>query len=189
MKIGVLAFQGDFAKHIQALTLLGVEAVEVRTQKDLESCAGLIIPGGESTVMLKSIDNANMRQPLLKFAKQKPVFGTCAGLILMAKEVINSSLKTLQLLDISVERNAYGRQADSFQCDLSIKLKAESSQTVPAFFIRAPKIIEHSHEVKVLGEYEGSPVLIAQGLHLGATFHPELTDNLQIHQYFIDSLR
>jgi 5'-phosphate synthase pdxT subunit len=189
MRIGVLALQGDFAKHVEVLRSLGVEVQEVRKPQDLENCQGLIIPGGESTVMLRQIEFINMRETLLAFARQKPLFGTCAGLILMSQQIQESLLKPLQLLDVEVERNAFGRQVESFQAFISLELMPEHSKTFSAFFIRAPRIKKWGEGVQVLAKLEGEPILIRQGHHLGATFHPELTADPQVHQYFIEMVR
>lgn len=188
MRIGVLALQGDFAKHAERLVALGVEAKEVRKPEDLEECEGLILPGGESTAMTRQIDFIQMREPLLTFARQKPLFGTCAGVILMSKQIKDAPFFPLGLLGITVERNAFGRQIESFQTFLPVELSAGHSQLVPAFFIRAPRICQYEKDVRVLATFEGEPVLVQQGHHLGATFHPELTDSPLIHQYFIDMI-
>lgn len=188
MHIGVLALQGDFAKHVEVLHSLGIEALEVRKPSDLTNCDGLIIPGGESTVMLRLIDFIKMRESLLQFADQKPVFGTCAGLILMSKKIHDSSMKPLQLLDLEIDRNAFGRQIESFQTFISLELNPEHSKSFPAFFIRAPKIRKYEKGVQVLGKLKSEPVLVRQGHHLGSSFHPELTLDSQIHQYFIEMI-
>ena len=192
--LGVLALQGDFAKHIEVLFALGVETCEVRKPEDLKLCDGLIIPGGESTVMLRQIDFIQMREPLLSFAKGHPIFGTCAGLIIMARQVHSFSLEPLQLLDIEVERNAFGRQVDSFQTEISLELMGDASsreeRCVPAFFIRAPRIRVCGKGVQVLAQLEGEePILVRQGDHLGATFHPELTSCYVVHAYFVEMVR
>ena len=186
MRIGVLALQGDFAKHAEVLQSLGVEVQEVRKPEDLHNCAGLIIPGGESTVMIRQIDFIKLREPLLDFAKNKPVFGTCAGLILMSKRIQSSPFKPLGLLDVEIERNAFGRQIESFQASIPIELKPNHTKIFPAYFIRAPRIQKCGQGVEILAKLEGEPVLIRQGHHLGAAFHPELSANPIIHQYFIE---
>jgi 5'-phosphate synthase pdxT subunit len=187
--IGVLALQGDFSKHIEMLRSLGCEALEVRQLKDLKLCDGLIIPGGESTVMLKQLDFFQLRQPVLEFAHQKPVFGTCAGLILLSKRVQSQSLPTLNLIDVEVERNAFGRQVESFQAWIPLQLQPDHIVDCPAFFIRAPRIRKWGEEVQVLASWEGEPILVKQGHFLGATFHPELTGCALVHQYFVDMVK
>lgn len=189
MRIGVLALQGDFGKHAEVLQSLGMEVQEVRKSQDLENCEGLIIPGGESTVILRQLDFIKMRDALLAFARQKPLFGTCAGLILMSKRVQDFHLEPLQLLDVTVERNAFGRQIESFQAFISLEFTPDHSKTFPAFFIRAPRIRECGKEVQILAKLEGEPILVRQGYLLGASFHPELTADPQVHQYFIEMIR
>ncbi len=189
MRIGVLALQGDFAKHIEVLRSLGVEVQEVRKPEDLINCEGLIIPGGESTVIMRQLDRIGLRDALVKFAAQKPLFGTCAGLILMSKHVEGSSVQPLELLNITIERNAFGRQVESFQAFVSLEFSPEHSKTFPAFFIRAPRIRQYEKSVQVLATFEGEPILVRQGHHLGASFHPELTADPQVHQYFIEMIR
>jgi pyridoxal 5'-phosphate synthase pdxT subunit len=183
--IGVLALQGAFAKHIEMLNSLKVKAVEVRTPEDLLACDALIIPGGESTVMMKQIGFIKMGPTLAEFSKEKPVFGTCAGLILMSNEIIGDKMVPFKIIDVAVERNAFGRQAESFVTDIQVALKPGHSKQIPALFIRAPRIRSVGEEVKVLAEFEGEAVLIQQGRHLACTFHPELTDDTTIHAYFL----
>lgn len=186
MIIGVLALQGDFAKHIEILQKLGVEVIEVRTPEELDQCDGLIIPGGESTVISRQIDFIQMREKLKNFAQRKSVFGTCAGLILMSDRIESSAMKPLKLLNITVERNAFGRQVESFEAPVELLLDPARRQLFDAFFIRAPRIRSNGPEVRVLARYQDEPILVQQGIHLGATFHPELTNDVTIHKYFID---
>jgi pyridoxal 5'-phosphate synthase pdxT subunit len=187
--VGVLALQGAFAKHIAMVKSLGVHAIEVRTVGDLVLCAGLIIPGGESTTMRKQIAFSGLWDPLLAFAANRPLFGTCAGLILMARQIIGSAQSSMGLLDVVVERNGFGRQIDSFSTSLQVKVADNSvSKPCDAFFIRAPKIVSCGPEVHVLATHEGSPVLVQQGRHLGAAFHPELTQDPSIHRYFLSMI-
>lgn len=186
MKIGVLALQGAFEKHLKALQALGVDACEVKNPSDLTSLDALIIPGGESTVMTRLFEVHHLKEAIEVFAKEKPLFGTCAGLILMAKDAHSSSVSSLGLLDIEVDRNAYGRQSESFCKPIDVSFLKEP---FPAIFIRAPQISKIlSDKVEVLAYFDSKPVLVKQGKHLGACFHPELTDNLSIHRYFLDSL-
>ncbi len=187
MRIGVVAWQGDFAKHLAMLKTVGIETQEVRQPEDLAHCAGLIIPGGESTVMVRQMDFARMRAPLAEFAKNRPLFGTCAGLILLAKEVHPFSSRTLELLDITVERNAFGRQAESFRSSILLELNPPQVTGFSALFIRAPRIQSYGPEVQILASFQGEPVLVRQGRHLAASFHPELMGDPAIHQYFISS--
>lgn len=183
--IGVLALQGAFSKHIEMLKSMGVKAIEVRKPMDLFHCHGLILPGGESTTILRQIQYINLRDDILRFAQKKPLFGTCAGLILMSKKIVADPLIPFEILDTEVERNAFGRQADSFVLNIEMQLDTKKTKTFPCIFIRAPRIRGISPNIKVLAEYEGEPILVKQGFHLGATFHPELTSDPSIHHYFL----
>lgn len=188
-RIGVLALQGDFEAHERALQRAGADAVEVRTAGELETVDGLIVPGGESTTMLKLIDQENLFEPLVRFGQEKPVFGTCAGAILLARGVSNPVQRSLGLMDVDVERNAYGRQVDS----RIVRLDPEPSSglagdKVEAVFIRAPVIRRVGAGGRVLARYEGAPVLVEQGRHLLATFHPELTGDTRIHERFLEKV-
>lgn len=186
--VGVLALQGAFAKHIKMVQAAGGEAIEVRTPADLAACDALIIPGGESTTMKRQIDFIELEEPLKNFAKTKPIFGTCAGLILLSKQVLKDSMKPFGVLDISVERNAFGRQVESFQTDITVNLPKDKNHGYEAIFIRAPRIRRVSPEVTVLASFQGEPILVQQGRHLGATFHPELTQDPAIHRYFLSHI-
>lgn len=186
MTIGVLALQGDFAKHIEMLIQLGVHTVEVRKPEDLDKCDGLIIPGGESTVIFRQMNFIKLTEKLLEFGSKKPIFGTCAGLILMSSEIISSPMKPFGFLDVQVERNAFGRQVESFKTNVQVHLNAKKqTASFPAYFIRAPKIKSCDSAVEILAEYDGEPILVKQGYHLGASFHPELTTDTSIHRYFL----
>ncbi|MCU1236681.1 MAG: glutamine amidotransferase [Candidatus Solibacter sp.] len=190
-KVGVLSLQGDFAAHGAALERAGAEPVFVREREQLSQIDGLIIPGGESTTMLKLLRYENLFDDLAEFGRRKPVFGTCAGAILMAKDVTNPAQESLGLVDIAIERNAYGRQIDSRVVELEPGPDFEK-RTAPgkleAVFIRAPIIRGVQNGVKVLAEYEGDPVLIEQGRYLVSTFHPELTKDLRVHSLFLEKL-
>jgi len=182
-RIGVLALQGDFEAHREALQRAGAESREVRTASDLDSVDGLIIPGGESTTMLKLIEEESLGSALKDFGTTKPIFGTCAGAILLASEVINPVQKSLGLMDLTIERNGYGRQIDSRIA--GIDLDGENAEAV---FIRAPVIRRVGPAAKVLASYQGSPILVEQGKHLAATFHPELSGNANIHRRFVEKV-
>lgn len=186
MVVGVLALQGDFEKHFEMLKSLKVTARDVRRPSQLEECHGLIIPGGESTVMMKQMEFINFKASLIEFAQRKPIFGTCAGLILIAQEIVSSPMQPLGLIDVVVERNAFGTQVNSFSTEIQVQL--EHSQTLPAIFIRAPRIRHCQAEVKILGSYQNEAVLVRQGHHLGATFHPELTGDDSIHRFFLSMI-
>lgn len=182
-KIGVLALQGDFEAHRRVLESAGAESVEVRCAEDLKDIKGLIIPGGESTTMLKLIDEEGLFDELRRFAADRPVFGTCAGAILLATEVTHPQQRSLGLIDMTVERNAYGRQIDSFVAPIDLE-----GQKVEAVFIRAPLISRVGQETRVVGTYESAPVLVEQGKLMAATFHPELTADSRIHRRFIQKV-
>ncbi|HRD56037.1 MAG TPA: pyridoxal 5'-phosphate synthase glutaminase subunit PdxT [Parachlamydiaceae bacterium] len=187
--VGVLALQGAFKKHMEMLQLLGVHVLLVKKPEDLEKCNGLIIPGGESTVISRQMDFIGLTEKIREFGAEKPVFGTCAGLILMAENIFQSDMKPFNFLSVDVERNAFGRQADSFLTDVEIRLNPKKQATIfPAIFIRAPRIRKCSLEVEVLASFEEEPILVRQGHHLGATFHPELTNDTSIHAYFLKML-
>lgn len=185
--VGVLALQGDFEAHQKALARAGAKAVPVRTAKDLEGLDGLVIPGGESTTMLKLLVEEQLFEPLRSFGERKPIFGTCAGAILMAKDVRNPVQDSLGLCDLAIERNAYGRQLDSRVTHLNPDVPIGEGE-IEAVFIRAPVIRAVGPEVKVLARYNGDPVLVEQGRHLIATFHPELTQDPRIHALFVEKL-
>ena len=181
--IGVLALQGAFAKHISILNSLGVEAIEIRKPEQLKRCHGLIIPGGESTTMVRQLRFSDLLGPLSEFTKENPIFGTCAGLILMANDVVDNSVESLNLLDITVERNGYGRQLESFSTDLQLKLN--KSTTFHGVFIRAPRIKRFGSGIRVLAKHQGEPVAVQKDRAIACCFHPELTDNSAIHRYFL----
>jgi len=181
---GVLALQGAFFKHIQMLKSLGCNTMEVRTASDILSVDALIIPGGESTTMGKLLEAGRMTLPLLEqIEKGMPVFGTCAGMILLAKKISGSEQPHLAVMDIEVERNAYGRQKESFEAEFTIK--RIPGPPFNGVFIRAPRIEAVSPAIEVLAEFENIPVLIRQGNLLAASFHPELTNDSRIHKLFI----
>ena len=190
MKIGVLALQGDFDRHAEALARCGVsrseeiQAVEVRKPAELADVDGLIIPGGESTTLLKLMEAWGFVPALEKFhAEGRPIFGTCAGLILLARDVDNPRQFSLDFIDVGVERNAYGRQRESFEARGSASLEGRPTP-VEMVFIRAPRIRRVGAGVETLAHHADEPVLARQGSVLVATFHPELTDDPTIHEYF-----
>jgi 5'-phosphate synthase pdxT subunit len=185
MKIGVLALQGDFERHRRALDRLGVPSVEVRKPVELEAAAGLIMPGGESTTLLKLMDAWDFVPALEKFhAAGKPIFGTCAGLILLAREVTSPAQFSLGFIDITAERNAYGRQRESFESELTADL-GQGPAAIKALFIRAPRIRRLGPGVSPLAQHGGECVMAREGSVLVAAFHPELTDDPTVHQYFV----
>lgn len=190
-KIGVLAIQGDYERHAAALEEAGAQPSLVKTSDALEDLDGLILPGGESTTMLKFLTRGDAGHTLFDalkaFAQEKPVFGTCAGAILLASEVRHPHQASLGILDIAVERNAYGAQRDSAILTLDTTLPGGPLETV---FIRAPRIVAildaGGPEVEILAEREGFPVLIRQGKAMAATFHPELSADRRVHRLFVD---
>lgn len=183
VKIGILAVQGDFEAHAAMLDKLGVETVEVRTPADLEGCDALILPGGESTTQLQFLQEEGLAEKIQQFAgRGRAIFGTCAGAILLANEVRNPKQDSLKLLDMTVLRNGYGRQVASAVASGLSKLKKEPLEMV---FIRGPIIEEAGPDVEVLAEYAGKPALVQRGHILAATFHPELTDDTTVHEYFL----
>lgn len=190
-KVGVLALQGDFEAHGRALERASATAVYVRSRAELDGLEGLIIPGGESTTMLKLIHLENLMEPLRKFGSRRPIFGTCAGAILLASEVSRPAQESLSLMDIGVERNAYGRQMDSRVATISPEpaFTAEAGGgDLEAMFIRAPIIRRVGEGARVLARYNGDPVLVEQGRHLVATFHPELTADRSVQKLFLAKL-
>jgi 5'-phosphate synthase pdxT subunit len=189
LKVGVLALQGDFALHVKALERCGVEAVEVRKPEQLADLDGLVIPGGESTTLLKLIDEWGFVPALEKFhAAGKPMFGTCAGLILLARGVDNPRQFSLGLIDVDVERNSYGRQRESFEAR-GIATLDGAPTPIAMMFIRAPRIRRVGEGVEVLARQGGDPVMAREGTVLVATFHPEVIGEQSVHRYFCDMVR
>ena len=185
MKIGVLAVQGDFAEHIAILRRMGVETSEVRLPHQLEDVEGLIIPGGESTTLSRLMSLYQLREPIAQMPRQgKALWGTCAGMIMLAAEITEEDPIPLAVMDIGVQRNAFGRQVDSFEQDLAIKgLGAEEYH---AIFIRAPVIIRVGSDVDVLAALpDGRAVAVQQANLIATSFHPELTSDARIHRYFV----
>lgn len=182
MKIGVLALQGSVKEHVEALKKCKVEPVLVKLPHDLKEINGLIIPGGESTTLGKLMKEYGLDKEIKRRYKEgMPIYGTCAGAILLAKEIVDSRQPKLGLMDISVKRNEYGRQIDSFEAELDIFDKPFNG-----IFIRAPVIDSIHNGCKILAEFENKPVFVEQGNLLVSTFHPELTNDLRIHKYFIE---
>jgi 5'-phosphate synthase pdxT subunit len=181
-RIGVLAIQGDYASHAEALTESGAEPVEVRKPEELAGLDGLILPGGESTTILRFL-KPRFFEALEQFCRSKPIFGTCAGAILLAREVRNPAQRSMGVLDAVVERNAYGRQIDSAILTAETKLPGGPLEMV---FIRAPRIVETGAGVEVLAFREGYAVLVRQGQVLAATFHPELSSDRRVHRLFVE---
>jgi len=186
MKVGVLALQGTFIEHIEILRQLGVEALPIRLPHELDTLNGLIIPGGESTTMLRLMESFSLIQPIRKMARNGlAIWGTCAGMVLLAKSVSNYEMETLSLMDTKVRRNAFGSQIDSFEADLEIPLVGE--KPFHAVFIRAPVIEEAMPSVEILSRLPDSTVVATrQNRLLACAFHPEFTDDLRFHSYFLN---
>ena len=188
-KIGILALQGDFAEHVAVLQRLGAEAQEVRLPQQLEEVEGLIIPGGESTTMARLMDLFALREPLVQHGQEgMPIWGTCAGMILIARHLSNDHLTPLGLMNIQISRNAFGRQVDSFEAELEVPVLGE--QPFHAVFIRAPIVDQVGEEVEVLARLEDAAVVATRQRNLLATaFHPELTPDTRFHRYFLEMVK
>jgi pyridoxal 5'-phosphate synthase pdxT subunit len=184
-RIGVLAIQGDYAAHAEALVESGAEPLEVRRPEDLDGLDGLILPGGESTTMLKFLEKRHFFDALKEFCHERPVFGTCAGTILLARDVCNPAQRSLGILDATVERNAYGRQIDSSILSAETSFQGGPLEMV---FIRAPRIVQTGPSVEVLARREGFATLVRQGSIMAATFHPELSADRRVHRAFVESV-
>lgn len=185
-RIGVLAIQGDYEAHAQALREAGAEAVLVRKPEQLNGIDGLVLPGGESTTFLKFLERDGFLRALKKFVAGRPTFGTCAGCILLAQEVVRPTQDSLGVLHATVERNAYGRQVDS---SIQIAETALPGGSLEMVYIRAPRILKVGDDVSVLAERDGFPVLVEQDHLLAATFHPELSADRRVHRYFVEKVR
>ena len=186
MKVGVLALQGTFIEHIEILRQLGVEAPPIRLPHELDTLDGLIMPGGESTTMLRLMDSFGLIRPIKEMAQQGlPIWGTCAGMVLLAKSISNYQMKTLNLMDTKVRRNAFGSQLDSFELDLKIPIVGK--EPFHAIFIRAPVIEEVEPGVQVLSSLpDGTIIAVRQNRLLACAFHPEFTDDPRFHNYFLN---
>ncbi|GAB4181531.1 MAG: pyridoxal 5'-phosphate synthase glutaminase subunit PdxT [Calditrichia bacterium] len=191
MKIGILALQGDFEMHQKMVRRMRIPSMLVKRPEDLEQCDGLIIPGGESTTFMNLIDRIGLKKAIEDFYSKKPVFGTCAGSIILSKNVIGETrYQTFGAIDVDIQRNAYGRQIDSFIDNLFIDSVIDQDNSLfEGVFIRAPKIQRIGKKVKVLATYNDYPVMVEEGLVMIATFHPELTKDTRIHNYFIQKVQ
>jgi len=185
LRIGILAIQGDYAAHAEALAEAGALPIEVRKPEELQGLDGLILPGGESTTMLKFLEKSHFFTALKEYCTGHPVFGTCAGAILLAREVRNPAQRSLGILDAVVERNAYGRQRDS---SILMADSALPGGPLEMVFIRAPRILETGASVEVLARRQGYPVLVRQGSTMAATFHPELSTDRRVHRAFVETV-
>jgi len=187
LTVGVLALQGDFERHLYRLSLLRARGREVRSLRDLEGLDGLVIPGGESTTINLLLDRFDMRSKLQELCRQKGVWGTCAGMILLAREVDDARVKPLQIVDIAVSRNGYGRQVDSFHTEVRAELNGKPA-VLKASFIRAPIVSRVGKGVKILSEHQGKPVLLIQSNCLVSSFHTELDEDLTLTKYYLENL-
>ncbi|HTA40100.1 MAG TPA: pyridoxal 5'-phosphate synthase glutaminase subunit PdxT [Candidatus Acidoferrales bacterium] len=188
MVVGVLALQGDVAEHVAALEKAGARALAVKTRAELDRVDGLVIPGGESTTVMKLLSRFELAEPIVARVRAgMPLWGTCMGMIVVAAEVAGLDQPTLGLLDVTVRRNAFGRQNESAEIDLAIP--ALGSKAFPAIFIRAPWIERAGPSVEVLAERDGHGVMVRQGNVLGTSFHPELTGDPRVHEYFLTMVR
>ncbi len=188
-RIGVLALQGAFAAHAAALQRLGVRADEVRVAGDLAECDALVMPGGESTTMSQLLETSQLFDPLAKrIADGMPVFGTCAGMILLSRHIADGrpDQRSFAALDIDVQRNAYGRQLDSFETEIAVQ---GFDRAFHAVFIRAPRISRIGSEIETLATYDGKPVLVRSNTVMAASFHPELADDDRVHQLFLNMVQ
>ncbi len=188
MRVGVLALQGAFARHLQAVAAVGAEPVEVRTPAELATVAALVLPGGESTTLSKLLDANALFDPLAaRLREGLPAFGTCAGMILLARQVLDgrADQRSFDAIDVDVRRNAFGRQVDSFETELDVR---SFERPVHAVFIRAPRVERVGDDVEVLASVHDHPVLCRSGAVLIAAFHPELTDDLRLHRYFLEQV-
>ena len=188
-RVGVLAIQGDFEAHARALARIGAEAVLIRDAKELDGVDALILPGGESTTIAKGMERLALYEPLRAFAESgRPVLGTCAGAILLARAVENHPVRSLALIDVTAVRNAYGTQVDSFVAPADAGA-APGLEGLRCVFIRAPRLRDPGAEVEVLARVDGEPVLLRQRNVFAATFHPELTDDARVHALLLDGAR
>ncbi len=184
--VGVLSVQGDFSLHRRSLEALGVEAPRIRRPGELDACDGLILPGGESTTFVKLLKETGLFESIRSFAADRPVMGTCAGLITLATRVSGVAMETLGLIDIEVERNAYGRQVDSFTAPVRVSFM-NADPELNGVFIRAPRIRTLGKGTEAVGFHGTDPVMVRNRRILGMTFHPELTDDTRIHGYFLNN--
>jgi len=188
MRIGVLALQGDVVEHLGALEESGVDAIPVKTAEDLSGVDGLVIPGGESTTVMKLLDRFELAEPVIARTREgMPLWGTCMGMIVVAHDVTGTHQPTLGLMDISVRRNAFGRQNES--AEVSLAIPALGDKPFPAVFIRAPWVERAGGLVETLGERDGHAVMVRQGNVLATSFHPELTGDRRVHEYFMRMVR
>ena len=186
MNIGILGLQGCTVPHLKKLKAIGVDGRRILYADDLDDVDGLILPGGESSTMLKA-ETSGLWEAIHTFSRKKPVWGICAGSILMATKVTNPEQDSLKIMDIDIVRNAYGAQNESFICTLDLKL--DKPQQIEGFFIRAPQISRVGNDVRIRAEHNGNAVLVESDQHIISTFHPELTDSILLHEYFSEKVK
>ena len=184
--VGILSLQGNYTNHKAMMDRLGTNNIYVRYPEDLSNCDGLIIPGGESTTISKQIDRNNLREAIIKFSETNSIFGTCAGLIMLSSSEQSKNLNPLTVMDITVERNAWGRQIHSFKGKL--KLEFDNQSHFDGIFIRAPKIWNMGININVLATYKNQPVMITDGQHYVCSFHPEIGSDMRIHKYYLKQI-
>jgi 5'-phosphate synthase pdxT subunit len=185
--IGILALQGAYQKHVDSLSRLGIESRLIRKTAELDDCDGLIIPGGESTTMSLLINQSGMYEPLQQFSQSKPVMGVCAGMIMMASSVDDERVTPLHILPFKALRNHYGRQVNSFTADIRLNF-TDDEEPLHAHFIRAPGVTDLGAGIEVLAQYDHSPIMIGMNKHIALSFHPELTADTRIHQYWLSKI-
>ena len=185
-KIGILALQGNFDQHKKMFDLLGIDNIFIRYSSDVEKCDAIVIPGGESTTMSKQIDRNNLRHVLKEYSKTNSLFGTCAGMILLSSNNESKNLQPLGIMDFTINRNAYGKQIESFSDDLQLNFSDDTY--FHAVFIRSPKVLKIGKNIKILASYKKQPVMITDGRHFATTFHPEIGSDIRIHNYFMEQI-
>ncbi len=186
MIVGILALQGNFIQHKIFVDKIGVQNMLIRHPNEIDKCDLLIMPGGESTTISKQIDNNKFRKTLIEFSLVKPILGTCAGMIMLSTSMPNKNMSPLNIMDFHIERNAWGRQVNSFSAN--INLNFDQNRPFHAVFIRAPKISNIGKDVQVLAAFDGEPVLLSNGMHIVSSFHPEIGEDYRIHEYFINKV-
>ena len=184
MNVGIMALQGNYHQHKKVMETLGIQNTLIRHAYEFDKCDALIIPGGESSTISKQIDRQQLREKLNDFAIANPVFGTCAGMIMLSSSEPSNNMTPLNIMDFQVERNAWGRQVHSFSAE--VLLDFDHDESFHAVFIRAPKLIKIGDGVKVLSLFNNEPVLLSNGKHLVSSFHPEIGNDYRIHEYFIN---
>lgn len=185
MRLGIFSLQGAVEPHQEKFNSLGAETLRIREAEELDACDGLVLPGGESTTFLKLVEQYGLKEPLIQFGEKKPIWGICAGAILLAEQVENPTQGSLGLVPVTIRRNAYGRQNESFITEVGLSLNGSGESPTEAVFIRAPQITQWDDRLDVLASHQSQPVVARFGHHLLTTFHPELSPTTTLHQYFL----